>query len=140
MFDSRKNIHYIIIIGCGLFGANIAGKLSEEENKVMVIDKDKSAFEKLPACYGGFLLNRDANDAGILLEADIQNATAIIAATGDDILNAFISKVAKDVYHVEHVFACLYDIKRKEIYQELGVKTICASDLWLDAFKKEVTL
>ena len=140
MFGSRKNIHYIIIVGCGFFGANIAGKLSEEENNVIVIDRDKSAFEKLPAYFSGFVLNRDANDAGILLEANIQNANAVIAVTGDDILNAFISKIANDVYHVEHVLACLYDTKRKDIYQEFRVKTVCASDLWLDAFKKEVTL
>ncbi len=135
----KKDIHYIIIVGCGLFGAYLAGKLSEECS-VTVIDKDKSAFNKLPAYFGGYILNRDINDAGALLEAGIQKAYAVIAVTGSDVLNMFISEVAKDIYHVEDVFASLYDQNRIDAYQALGVKTICASDLWLDAFKKEVTL
>lgn len=140
MFGLKKDIHSIIVVGCGFFGAYIAGKLSEEENSVTVIDMDKNAFDKLPAYFGGFVFNRDANDAGVFLEAGIQSANAVIAVTGNDVLNMFVSKIARDIYHVEHVFACLYDPKRKDVYQKLNIRTICASDLWLDAFRKETAL
>lgn len=46
----------------------------------------------------------------------------------------------KDIYHVEHVFASLYDTKRKNVYQEFGIQTICALDLWLNALKKEAAI
>ncbi|WP_312652235.1 potassium channel family protein [Aminipila sp.] len=140
MFGLKKDSPHIIVVGCGSLGAYIAGKLSEEENSVTVIDKNKNTFEKLPAYFGGFVLDRDANDASVLLEARIENADAIIAVTGDDVLNMFVSKVAKDIYHVKNVFASLYDHNRKDAYQELGIKTIWTSDLWLDVFKEEVTL
>jgi trk system potassium uptake protein TrkA len=138
--DLNEDIHYFIVVGCGFLGAYLAGKLSEEENGVTVIDKNKSAFDKLPPYYGGYVLNRDVNDSGILLEAGIQKACAVISVTGNDVLNMFASTVAKDIYHVEHVFANLYDSRRADAYRALGVKTICASNLWLDAFKKEATL
>lgn len=140
MFGLKKDSPYIIVVGCGFLGAYIAGKLSEEENSVTIIDKNKTNFDKLPTYFGGVTLNRDVNDASVLLEARIENADAIIAVTGNDVLNMFVSKVAKDVYHVKHVFASLYDQNRKDAYQELGIKTIWTSDLWLDVFKEEVTL
>lgn len=140
MFGLKKDIHYIIVVGCGFLGAYLAGKLSEEEYSVTVIDKDKSSFNKLPTYFGGYVLNRDVNDAGALLEAGVQKAYVVIAVTGNDVLNIFVSEVAKDIYHVEHVFASLYDQKRTDVYQALGIKTLCSSDLWLDAFKKEVIL
>jgi len=140
VFELKKDIHYIIVVGCGGLGAYLAGKLSEEGNRVTVIDKDKNNFEKLPVYFNGFVLNRDTNDAGILTEAEVQKADAVIAVTGNDVLNMFVSKVAKDIYHVEHVLASLYDPKYREVYQELEIQTICASDLWLDAFKKVGTI
>ncbi len=140
MFGLKKVINSIIVVGCGFLRAYIAGKLSEEENSVTVIDMDKNAFDKLPAYFGGFVLNRDANDAGVFLEAGIQSANAVIAVTGNDVLNMFVSKTASDICHVEHVFACLYDPKRKDVYQKLDIRTICASDIWLDAFRKETAL
>lgn len=133
-----SDIPYFIVVGCGLLGAYLAGKLSEEDNNVMVIDKNKDAFERLPPYFGGFILNRDANNANALLEAGIENANAVISVTGNDNLNMFVSIVAKDIYHVEHVLARLCDPKHQNNFRELGVKTISASDLWLDAFKKEV--
>lgn len=140
MFGLKKDINSIIVVGCGFLGAYMAGKLSEEESSVTVIDIDKNAFDKLPAYFGGFILNRDANDAGVFLEAGIQSANAVIAVTGNDVLNMFVSKIAKDIYHVEYVFACLYDPKCEAVYQKLDIKTICASDLWLNAFRKETAL
>lgn len=140
MFGLKKDSPHIIVVGCGSLGAYIAGKLEEEENSVTVIDKDKNTFHKLPTHFGGFILNGDVNDASVLLEARIENADAIIAVTGNDVLNMFVSKIAKDIYQVKHFFASLYDQTRKDAYQELGIKTIWTSDLWLDVFKEEVAL
>lgn len=139
MGRANKDIPYLIVVGCGFLGSYLAGKLSEEDNDVMVVDQNKDAFEKLPAFFGGFVLNRDANNAEFLLEAGVEKANAVIAVTGNDNLNMFVSAVAKDVYHVEHVLARVCDPKRKNTYLKLRIKTICAPDLWLDAVRKEVT-
>ncbi|QHI72334.1 NAD-binding protein [Aminipila terrae] len=137
MFGLIKDTHNVVVVGCGVLGAILAEKLYEEENGVTVIDKDSAAFDKLPVYFGGDFLNRDANDAEVLIEAGVEKADTVIAVTGDDVLNLFISKIAKDVFHVEHVLSGLRDPKRKMVYKELGIQSICIFDLWMDILEKE---
>lgn len=139
MFGIKKNTCYIIIAGCGTLGAALAGKLAEE-NEVTIIDHNITAFEKLPDRYNGFTFNGDVNDSGVLEEAGIQNANALIAVTGNDVLNIFLSLISKKIYHVEHVYAGLTDSRYRDTYAKLEIKTLHSSDLWLEAFRREMSL
>jgi len=139
MFGIKKNTCYIIIAGCGTLGAELAGKLAEA-NEVTIIDNNINAFEKLPYCYNGFTFNGDVNNAGVLEEAGIQNANALIAVTGNDVLNIFLSLISKKIYHVERVYAGLTDPRFRDTYSKLEIKTLHSSGLWLEAFRREMSL
>lgn len=128
-FGSKNKDAYTIIIGCGRLGANLANTLSNEEENVLIMDEDKYAFRRLASNFGGLSIVGDGTDLDKLREARIEQATAVIAVTNDDNKNIMIAQIAREVFHVKHVIARLYDPECEVVYQELGINTICPAVL-----------
>lgn len=127
--NKQKNENYTIIIGCGRLGANLANTLSDNGEDVLIIDKNKEAFRKLSPAFGGLTLNGDATDLDILLEAQISNATTVIAVTNNDNANILVAQITREIFHIERVIARLYDPEREYVYHEFGIDTICPAVL-----------
>ncbi|WP_277407064.1 potassium channel family protein [Lacrimispora xylanisolvens] len=127
--NKQKNENYTIIIGCGKLGANLANTLSDNGEDVLIIDKNKEAFRKLSPAFGGLSLNGDATDLDVLQEAQINNATTVIAVTNNDNANILVAQVARKMFHIERVIARLYDPEREYVYHEFGIDTICPAIL-----------
>jgi len=120
---------YIIIIGCGRLGSTLANQLSDEGGNVMVIDHNRDSMRKLSPSFGGLTLIGDGTNLEILTEAQIKNAHYVIVVTDDDNTNIMISQLAKELFHVPHVIARLYDPERECVYKELDIETISPSML-----------
>ena len=134
--NKQKNDNYTIIIGCGRLGANLANTLSDNGEDVLIIDKNKEAFRKLSPAFGGLSLNGDATDLDILQEAQIGNATAVIAVTNNDNANILVAQIARELFHIERVIARLYDPEREYVYHEFGIDTICPANLSVKEINK----
>lgn len=127
--NKQKNENYTIIIGCGRLGANLANTLSDSGEDVLIIDKNKDSFRKLSPAFGGLTLNGDATDLDVLQEAQISNATAVIAVTNNDNANILVAQISREIFHIERVIARLYDPEREFVYREFGIDTICPAVL-----------
>jgi trk system potassium uptake protein TrkA len=131
----RNKDEYVIIVGCGRLGSNLANLLSKEGKSVVVIDKEELAFERLKDSFTGFTIEADAIEEGTLLDAKVDKADVVISATNDDNTNIMIAQIAKIIYKVPKVIARLFDPERENIYKELGIKTICPTTLSAVVFK-----
>ncbi len=129
LFDTQKNDNYIIIIGCGRLGANLANTLSDNNGSVLIMDSTKDSFRRLSADFGGLTVVGNGTDLDDLKNAQIETAAAVIAVTNDDNTNIMIAQLARDMFHVKRVIARLYDPERETVYQELGIDTICPAIL-----------
>lgn len=146
-FETKKRDTYTVIIGCGRLGANLANTLSNEGENVLIMDENKDSFRRLASNFGGLSVVGNGTDFEMLREAQIRQASAVIAVTNDDNTNIMIAQIARDMFHVNRVIARLYDPECETVYQEFGIDTICPSvlsakeiDKLLDAFQaKEVT-
>ncbi len=146
-FETKKQDTYTVIIGCGRLGANLANTLSNEGENVLIMDENKDSFRRLASNFGGLSVVGNGTDFDMLREAQIQQASAVIAVTNDDNTNIMIAQIARDMFHVNRVIARLYDPECETVYQEFGIDTICPSvlsakeiDKLLDVFQaKEVT-
>lgn len=125
----NKIADYTIIIGCGRLGANLANTLSDEGGNVLIMDKNKDSFRKLSPSFGGLPVAADGMDFDALIEANIQKAGAVVVVTNNDNANVMIAQIAREVFHVKHVIARLYDPEREYIYREFGIDTICPAIL-----------
>jgi len=121
---------YVVIIGCGRLGANLANTLSEQDGNVLVIDKDREAFRKLSPSFGGLTIVGDATDFDVLEEdAQMSKANVVVAVTDNDNINIIIAQIAHEVFKIRKVIARLYDPERECVYREFGIDTICPATL-----------
>ena len=136
---SPKKTDYTIIVGCGRLGANLANALSDEGENVLIIDQDRDSFRRLSSSYGGLSVVANGTDLDALRDAEIQNASVVIAVTNHDNTNIMVAQMARDLFHVEDVIARLSDPERESVYQEFGIKTICPALLSAKEIDKLLT-
>ena len=68
-------------------------------------------------------------DRDVLREAGITPDCSVMAVTSGDNSNIISARVARETFRVPKVIARIYDPRRAEIYQRLGVETV-ASVAW----------
>lgn len=129
LFEKRNKEDYVIIVGCGRLGANLANTLSDNEGNVLIMDVLKDSFRRLSSTFGGLSVVGNGTDLETLQNAQIQNASAVIAVTNHDNTNIMIAQLARDLFHVKKVIARLYDSERESVYHDLGIDTICPAVL-----------
>lgn len=114
----------IVIIGCGRMGAALAQSLSVRGHEVTVVDSDPSSFGRLGSSFRGVTVSGGGFDRKALLEAGIERADGLAAVTASDEVNAVAARLARQVFHVPKVVARIYDPRKAEIFQSLGLQNI----------------
>ncbi len=115
---------FVIIMGCGRLGAQLATMLEQEGHEVTVLDRDKYAFDHLPPWFKGRKFLGDGTDQDTLRRAGAERAEAFVSATRGDNRNALAAQVAKHVFQIPRVGSVIFDPIREEVYRELGLRTI----------------
>lgn len=115
---------HIVILGCGRVGSLLATRLDEIGHSVAVVDQDAGAFRKLPPEFSGATVKGVGFDRETLENAGISRAHAFAAVSSGDNSNILAARVARETYGVERVVARIYDPRRAEIYQKLGIPTV----------------
>jgi trk/ktr system potassium uptake protein len=119
----------VIIVGCGRVGAELALQLQQDGHEVTVVDKDPKAFYRLGPGFKGATVTGVGFDREVLLRAGVERADALAAFTAGDNTNVITARVARNVFRVPKVVARVYDPRRAEIYQRLGLQTV-SSTAW----------
>ena len=115
---------HVVVVGCGRVGAQLSTRLVEQGHSVAVVDKNAKAFNRLPEDFGGKRIVGFGFDRDRLSEAGIDEANALAAVTSGDNSNIVVARIAKETYAIERVVARIYDPRRAEIYQRLGINTV----------------
>jgi len=74
----------------------------------------------------------------VLEEAGIRHADAFAAVSSGDNSNIIAARVARETFGVENVVARIYDIRRAEIYQRLGIPTVATVKWTADQMLRRV--
>jgi trk system potassium uptake protein len=114
----------IIIIGCGRMGAGLAQTLDQRGHQVVVVDKDPNASERLAPSLRDRSIAGIGFDRAVLLKAGVERADGLAAVTASDEANVVTARLARQVFHVPRMVARVYDPRKAEIYQRLGLQTI----------------
>lgn len=129
---------YIVIIGCGRLGSNLAMELSSEGHDVVIIDNVEENLERLGSGFNGIRIKGVEFDNSILLEAGISNADVFLAMTPDDNINIMASQIARNIHGVRKVIARVSDPSREFIYNTLGIETINTVKLGAELIKNKI--
>ncbi|MDI5965914.1 TrkA family potassium uptake protein [Streptomyces sp. SL13] len=115
---------HVVIMGCGRVGSALAQTLEERGHTVAVVDQDPTAFRRLGSGFAGRRVTGVGFDQDTLREAGIEEAGAFAAVSSGDNSNIIAARVAREMFNVEHVAARIYDPRRAEVYQRLGIPTV----------------
>ncbi|MGH2748553.1 MAG: potassium channel family protein [Actinomycetota bacterium] len=115
---------HIVIAGCGRVGSELASNLQRLGHTVAVIDKNPKARDRLKDDFSGEFLVGFVFDRDILEAAGIKDAAAFASVTSGDNSNIVSARIAKEHYRVHEVVARIYDPRRAQIYQRLGIQTV----------------
>jgi trk/ktr system potassium uptake protein len=115
---------HIVIMGCGRVGSTLTHILEDQGHSVAIIDQDPDAFRRLRSGFKGRKVTGIGFDQDVLIEAGIQEAEAFAAVSSGDNSNVIAARVARESFGVERVAARIYDPRRAEVYQRLGIPTV----------------
>lgn len=115
---------HIVIMGCGRVGSTVAQSLEARGHSVAVIDQDADAFRRLGPEFRGITVTGIGFDGEVLRQAGIERADAFGAVSSGDNSNIISARLARETFGVSRVAARIYDQKRAEVYERLGIPTV----------------
>ncbi len=126
----------VMIIGCGRVGSVLANRLDEAGHQVIVLDRNQQAFRRLSEKFSGERIVGNG-----LLEEFVRPTLEIktdilFAMTDNDNINLMIAQKLKMHFQLGEVIAVVHDSILAGLYKELGVDTVCPTDLMI----KELSL
>lgn len=111
---------YIIIVGLGGIGQNLARIAIMEKHNVVVIDVDASRCKDIAGKYDLISIPGDATSMSILEEAGISEADAVICTTGSDAVNLMVMMEAKE-RGVKHLTTIVNEPEHIDIFKKTGI-------------------
>lgn len=115
---------HVVILGCGRVGVLLARSLEVSGHTVAVIDQNTSSFERLGPHFKGQTIAGVGFDRDTLSEAGCERADAFAAVSSGDNSNIIAARVARETFGVERVVARIYDPRRADVYERLGIPTV----------------
>lgn len=112
---------YIIIIGAGAVGADLARSFHREGHDVVVIDRDQEACRRLALHFDGLIINDDGTSLSALQEAGIRQADCLAAVTGSDKDNMIVCGLAKKHFAVSRTIGRVNDPVHEQVFKTMGV-------------------
>ena len=116
---------HVVIAGCGRVGSGLARDLVTQGFDVAIIDESPEAFHLLGDDFPGEFVVGRALDWDSLRRAGIKDAVAFVACTDGDNTNIVIAQIAQKKYGINCVVARVYDPLRAELFQQVGIRTVC---------------
>jgi len=114
----------IIVVGCGKVGAALTAQLSQEGHDIAVIDVDSRVVTDISNNYDVLGLVGNGASHSVQMEAGIEKADLLVAATDSDELNllcCLIAKKAGGCSTVARVRNPVYNSEIDFIKEELGL-------------------
>jgi len=121
--EGIRSVH-VVIMGCGRVGSTLAGSLEQRGHSVAVIDSDADAFRRLGSEFTGLTVTGMGFDREVLISAGVERADAFAAVSSGDNTNIIAARLARENFGVKRVVARIYDPKRAEVYERLGIPTV----------------
>ncbi len=111
-------------MGCGRVGSSLAVAMERRGHDVAIIDRDATAFTRLRSDFAGRTIVGMGFDKDVLAEAGITTADAFAAVSSGDNSNIIAARVARESFGIQRVVARIYDARRAEVYERLGIPTV----------------
>jgi trk system potassium uptake protein TrkA len=122
-----------VIVGCGRVGSVLADAFDRAGHQVIILDMKTTAFDRLPGAFKGAAVRGDGTDEDTLRRAGAEGADVFMALTEGDNRNVMSAQLATEAFGAKQVIAKINDPLRASAYAELGIATLCRTNLMASA-------
>jgi trk system potassium uptake protein TrkA len=123
---------FVLIIGGGKVGINLARTLQKSGHEVALIERDWLRARHLEVNLECPVIVGDGSTAPVLDEAGAGRARVLVAVTGSDQDNLITCQLAKRCFGIPKTIARVSNPKNEEVLQRLGVDTTISSTAIID--------
>ena len=124
IMTASVGVVHVVIMGCGRVGSTLARSLEDRNHTVSIIDSDPDAFRRLGPAFNGDKVTGFGFDQEVLEKAGIRRADAFAAVSSGDNSNIISARLAHETFGVSRVVARIYDSRRAQVYERLGIPTV----------------
>ncbi|RMF87621.1 MAG: TrkA family potassium uptake protein [Nitrospinota bacterium] len=114
---------YLIIVGAGPVGSGLIELALQDGHNVVLIEANAKRAQEASQKYDVMVLHADIAQGGILEEAGIEQADALVAATGDDSDNLMAMFLGVE-YGVKTLISIVNDQRHRRLFERLGVHVL----------------
>lgn len=132
---------YMILVGGGNVGTQLAKKLISSGHEVLVIEKEPTQAQKLQRMIGeANVLIGDGCEVLTQKSAGFGRAEVVVAITGEDEDNLIICQMAKFLWNVKRVLARVNNPEHERLFQELGIdETVSATAIIYSLLEQQIS-
>jgi trk system potassium uptake protein TrkA len=130
----------IVIVGCGRVGSTLAENLDADGHEVIIFDIKTQAFDRLPETFKGCVIRGDGTDEEVLRRAGAEGADIFLSLTEGDNRNIMAAQMATESFSIPQGVAHVNDPGRAAAYAELGVVTLCRTNIMVDSIARYLSL
>ena len=118
---------FVIVVGCGRVGSELALRLFQAGHQVAVIDEVGVSFENLHPDYRGRTIEGEVLSEEVLKRSGIETADGLAAVTNSDSVNAVVGHVARTVYNGPNVVVRNYNPRSLPMHHAFGLQVVSST-------------
>jgi len=118
---------FVIVVGCGRVGSELALRLFQTGHQVAVIDDVNASFENLHPDYRGRTIEGEVLSEEVLRRSGIEKADGLAAVTNSDSVNAVVGHVARTVFNVPNVVVRNYNPRWLPMHHAFGLQVVSST-------------
>lgn len=132
---------YLILVGGGNVGIQLAKRLIARGDEVLLIEKDAATAGQLANLLGDeHIMHGDGCELNTQRDAGFTRADVVVAVTGEDEDNFVTCQLAREVWHTERVLARVNDPSHEETFRKIGIdETVSATGIIYNLLEQQIS-
>lgn len=130
---------YVVIMGGGRVGLNLASFLISDGHDVTLIESDENLCNNAASELDALVICGNGTDIKTLEEANLKDADVFVAATGNDETN-LLSCVLVREYNVSKIIARVSDPSHGPAFKKIGVDSVISPELTAASYLEKLII
>ncbi|MGV8144090.1 MAG: potassium channel family protein [Methanothermobacter sp.] len=130
---------YVVILGGGRVGLNLASFLISDGHDVTLIENDNTLCTNAASELDALVICGNGTDTKTLEEANLRDADVFVAATGNDETNLLACVMVRE-FKVPKIIARVSDPNHEPAFKKIGVDSVISPELTAASYLEKLII